>query len=124
MLNPDLYPVHVRPLSAEEGGGFLATVPDLPGCMADGETEAEAMAEVREAIVAWCALAEENGDKIPEPKSYNPEDFSGKLLLRMPKSLHMHLSEMAKNEGVSINQLINMLLTQGYERKEDKKRVA
>jgi hypothetical protein len=37
------YNVVVEPLSKEDGGGFVATVPDLPGCMSDGETEAEAI---------------------------------------------------------------------------------
>ncbi len=36
---PD-YPVAIRPLSAAEGGGYLAEAPDLPGCVADGESEA------------------------------------------------------------------------------------
>jgi antitoxin HicB len=44
------YPVIVSPLSDEDGGGFLATVPDLPGCMSDGETPAEAIENVRDAI--------------------------------------------------------------------------
>ena len=39
------YPLEIRPLTAEEGGGILATVPDLPGCMADGETPEEAIAD-------------------------------------------------------------------------------
>jgi predicted RNase H-like HicB family nuclease len=36
------YPVLITPLSAEDGGGYLATVPDLPGCMSDGATREEA----------------------------------------------------------------------------------
>ena len=41
------YPVIVSPLSEEDGGGFLATVPDLPGCMSDGETPEEAIVMFR-----------------------------------------------------------------------------
>ena len=44
------YPVHIEPLSQEDGGGFVALVPDLPGCMSDGETPEEALANVRDAI--------------------------------------------------------------------------
>jgi antitoxin HicB len=47
------YPVVIEPLSAEDGGGFVATVPDLPGCMSDGETPEEALANVRDAVAAW-----------------------------------------------------------------------
>lgn len=46
------YPVIVSPLPLEEGGGFLATVPDLPGCMSDGETPQEAIINVQDAIAA------------------------------------------------------------------------
>jgi antitoxin HicB len=45
------YPVVVEPLPEEEGGGFAAIVPDLPGCMSDGETPEEALGNVRDAIV-------------------------------------------------------------------------
>ena len=47
------YAVVIEPLPEEDGGGFLATVPDLPGCMSDGETRAEAAANAEDAIVAW-----------------------------------------------------------------------
>ena len=42
--------VVIEPLSEEDGGGFLATVPELPGCMSDAETRAEALANVEDAI--------------------------------------------------------------------------
>ena len=45
-------PVVITPLTAEDGGGFAATVPDLPGCMSDGETPEEALGNVRDAIEA------------------------------------------------------------------------
>ncbi len=47
------YAVLVEPLPQLEGGGFVATVPDLPGCMSDGDTPEEALANVRDAIAAW-----------------------------------------------------------------------
>lgn len=61
------YPVVITPLTAEDGGGFAATVPDLPGCMSDGETPEEALRNVREAIDAWIETARELGHEIPEP---------------------------------------------------------
>lgn len=61
------YPVVVQPLAPEDGGGFLATVPDLPGCMSDGETPEEALANVQEAIAAWIEAAEELGRQVPAP---------------------------------------------------------
>jgi predicted RNase H-like HicB family nuclease len=61
------YPVIISPLSEEDGGGFLATVPDLPGCMSDGETPAEAIEYVQDAIEEWLDLARKLEREIPTP---------------------------------------------------------
>jgi antitoxin HicB len=61
------YPVLVEPLAAEDGGGFLATVPDLPGCMSDGESPEEALTNVQDAIEAWLEAARDLGHEIPKP---------------------------------------------------------
>lgn len=61
------YPVFVSPLPPEDGGGFLATVPDLPGCMSDGETPQEALSNVQDAIESWIEAARDMGRDIPEP---------------------------------------------------------
>lgn len=47
------YMVRFEPLSEEDGGGYIAIVPDLPGCMSDGETPEEALVNVQEAISSW-----------------------------------------------------------------------
>jgi predicted RNase H-like HicB family nuclease len=60
--------VVIEPLSEEDGGGFLATVPELPGCMSDGETRAEALANVEDAIATWIYCARKAGKLIPEPQ--------------------------------------------------------
>lgn len=64
------YAVIIAPLSVEDGGGFAATVPDLPGCMSDGETPEEAIANVQDAIAAWIEAANEIGRKIPHPSAF------------------------------------------------------
>lgn len=61
------YPVIVTPLPPEDGGGFAASVPDLPGCMSDGETPEDAIREVQDAIVAWIETAREMGRPVPPP---------------------------------------------------------
>ena len=61
------YEIIIAPLADEDGGGYLATVPELPGCMSDGETQEEALANVKDAIMAWLATAERLGHAIPEP---------------------------------------------------------
>lgn len=62
------YKVQVETLSDEDGGGFLATIPELPGCASDGETSAEAVAGLEEAIESWAAMARKLGRKVPAPQ--------------------------------------------------------
>lgn len=111
----DNYRIVLQRLSEEDGGGFVATVPSLPGCMSDGETVVEAMSNIQDAIQAWIETARELGRKIPSPDDVYraEEDFSGKLLLRIPKSLHKKITERAEEENVSINQLIQSYISFG-----------
>jgi len=74
------YGIRVFPVSPENGGGWAAVVPELPGCSACGDSPGEAMAELQDA---------------PEPKQWAPDRFSGKLTVRLPKSLHRELAECA-----------------------------
>lgn len=61
------YAIIIEPLSEEEGGGYLATVPDLPGCMSDGETDVEALENVHDAITCWIDEARRLGRVVPQP---------------------------------------------------------
>ncbi|HMK90190.1 MAG TPA: type II toxin-antitoxin system HicB family antitoxin [Methylocystis sp.] len=66
-IKPTEYPLIVEPLSEEDGGGFVARAPDLPGCMSDGETPEEAVVNARGAILAWIEAAEDMGHQVPPP---------------------------------------------------------
>ena len=107
------YPFTLRPLSAEDGGGWLIEFPDLPGCIADGGTPEEAISIGREAKAAWIAAMREAGRDVPEPGGDPTTGYSGKWLLRTPKSLHRRLAEQAERENVSLNTLAVTLLAQG-----------
>ena len=61
------YPVIIAPLTVDDGGGFLATVPDLPGYMSDGETPEEAIANVMDAIEEWIDASRRLGRDVPNP---------------------------------------------------------
>ncbi len=106
------YPITLRPLSKDEGGGWLAEFPDLPGCAADGTSPEAAMKEAADAARSWLKTARAHGDPIPAP-SRGSTGYSGRWLLRAPKSLHRRLSERAKEEGVSLNTLAVTLLAEG-----------
>ena len=66
-LNPDAYQFTVRPLSKEEGGGYLVEYPDIPGCMSDGEMIEEAIVNGREALRDCIDVFRESGRKLPKP---------------------------------------------------------
>lgn len=113
-ISMDNYKIEISKLSEEDGGGFLATVPALPGCMSDGETQEEALVNVKDAIKCWIETANELGREVPLEDYYVSEnDYSGKLSLRIPKSLHKQVSEQADKEGCSINQLLMMYIAMG-----------
>jgi len=95
-------------ISGDDEEGYLSEVPDLPGCMTAGETVAEAVAMLDEAMLLWIGAALEHGNAIPEPSSGH--EYNGRLLVRMPKTLHRRLIERAQDEGVSANQLAVVLL--------------
>jgi predicted RNase H-like HicB family nuclease len=61
------YEIVIRPLTADEGGGFFAFVPDLPGCHSDGETPQEALVNVYDAFACWIEGMQEMGAPIPQP---------------------------------------------------------
>ncbi|HLF88931.1 MAG TPA: type II toxin-antitoxin system HicB family antitoxin [Anaerolineales bacterium] len=106
------YPFEIRPLSKDEGGGYSISFPDLPGCGSDGATPEEAVANGRDALKSWLAVAREYVDKVPEPFS----SVSGRFVQRVPRSLHARLITRAKAEGISLNTLIVSLVAEGLGR--------
>ena len=115
----------ISPLPAEEGGGFLITFPDLLGCMSDGETIEEAIANGRDAFLAWISAQADMGREIPRPSYRVPgtePPMSGKFVQRVPKSLHAKLAVLARQEGVSLNSLVLTFISEGVGMREDKRR--
>ena len=62
----------------------------------------KALKSLREPMELWLESAIEHNDNIPLPKAEN--DYSGKFLVRIPKTLHRQLSQKAEEEGISLNQ--------------------
>jgi antitoxin HicB len=90
--------------SDDKGKPWTASVEELPGCTSRGSTSEEALNGIREAMTGWIAAALQEGREIPEPKSAT--SHSGRLLLRMPRTLHADLTRASEREGVSLNQFI------------------
>ena len=91
-------------------GGYVATIPELPGCITQGDTRLEVLEMIEDAQRCWLEAALEDEDDIPEPDF---ERYNGRLKLRIPKSLHRKLSECATSEGVNLNQMAIYLIANG-----------
>ena len=94
------------PATFEEApeGGYFIQIEDLPGCYAQGETVEEAKEMIEIARRMWIESAYDDGQDIPEPRSY--QEYSGKFNVRVPRSLHRKLDQLAEREGVSLNQFL------------------
>ncbi|MCK5720510.1 MAG: type II toxin-antitoxin system HicB family antitoxin [Thiomargarita sp.] len=109
-MNNIEYPFEMRPLSKEEGNGWLITFPDLPGCMSDGETPEETIKNGKDALKCWLQACKEAGRKVPLPGTRN--SIYGKFITHIPKTLHIKLISRAKQEGVSIDTLISSFIAE------------
>jgi predicted RNase H-like HicB family nuclease len=101
------YPYTVIP----DDGSYFIEYPDLSGCMTQAENASEIAAMADEIRELWLEAAwHDTNLPIPEPV---PLNYSGKFVIRLPRSLHRDLSERAKREGVSLNTWVVTLLGQG-----------
>lgn len=107
------YSVKLSRLSEEDGGGWFAEVPELEGCISDGETPQEALVNIQDAIDSWLDAARKDGKPIPPPEIHKEPEFSGKFTLRITRSLHRFLAKQAEREGVSLNQYVVSLISFG-----------
>jgi antitoxin HicB len=105
------YPFEVRPLTEEEGGGYLISFPDFAECISDGETVEEAMANGRDALKATIAALK--AKKMAVPAANSGGVASGKFVARVPKTVHAQLATRARAEGVSLNALVLTFIAQG-----------
>jgi antitoxin HicB len=99
---------YTHELVRDPDGSWFARVLEFAGCMTTGATEAQALANLRDAMKAWVTDALAEGDAIPEPAEV--ESYSGKFMVRVPKSLHRDLARRADAEGVSLNALVTAAL--------------
>lgn len=100
------YPVLVH---EDPEGGYVAEIPDLPGCMTQAETLPELFDLIEDARRVWIEATYEDGREIPLPRTES--EYSGKFIVRLPASLHRRLVEAADAEGVSLNLYVVQLLS-------------
>ena len=113
------YPFELRPLTVDEGGGFLISYPDFSECIADGETVEETIANGRSALAATIDALTAGGFPVPAPNSGGAA--SGKFVARVPKTIHAQLAVRAKAEGVSLNTLVLAFIAEGLGRRAERR---
>lgn len=96
---------------ASEDGGYVAEIEELPGCVTQAETLQEVEERIEDARRAWIEVAYEDGLEIPPPRTET--EYSGKFIVRVPKTLHRELAEAASRENTSLNQYVLFLLSSG-----------
>ncbi len=96
---------YARIIIPEDDGSFRGEIMEFPGCIASGDDAASTLNSLEDAAMGWLLAALENGQPIPRPLD-TENDFSGKLVLRIARSLHKKAAWYAEREGVSLNQFI------------------
>ena len=85
-------------------GGYHAEILEFPGCFAQGETPGEAYRNLESAAIGWVEACLSQGQEVPSPSSNL--GFSGKIALRLPRSIHRQAARMAERDGTSLNQFL------------------
>lgn len=95
---------YTRRLEPDELGGYVASIQEFPGCIAEGDTPGDAISNLDNSALSWIEAALATGYGIRDPISF--DGCSGKIALRLPRGLHKQVSELAELEETSINQLL------------------
>ncbi len=88
----------------DETGTFAAKITEFPGCFAQGDTPEEAYRNLEAAAGSWIEEVLGIGQQVPEPAVNN--QYSGRVALRLPKSLHRNAAQLAERDGTSLNQFL------------------
>jgi len=93
-----------RILVPDGSGRYFAEVLEFPGCFSEGDTPGQAMDNLNEAMEAWIEAALDSDQRIPEPIA--TAGYSGRVLLRLPKSIHREAARRAEIDRISLNQFL------------------
>lgn len=107
------YPILINKIYEDGEWLFTASIKELPGLIVYGETLEEVYEEIELAKADWIEANLEWGREIKEPFENSLEEYSGKITLRIAKTLHRNLKERSEIEGISLNQTIVQLINDG-----------
>jgi len=83
-------------------GTYFAEIPEFRGCFAEGQTPNEAYTNLEKVAESWIEAAQDQGQEIPTPFAIH--DFSGRIALRIPRSIHKQAAKFAEMDETSLNQ--------------------
>lgn len=89
---------------------YLIKYVDFNTIIGVGKTLEEALKEAQENLKIYLDYCKDNSIEIPNPSLEEEKDYSGKITLRMSKTLHQKVDERARKEGISVNSLVNEAL--------------
>jgi len=95
---------YARLLIPDDTGGYAAEILEFPGCVSDGETANEAVQNLENAAFAWIGSIQKQGKDVPPPRG--DYDYSGRIVVRLPASLHRQASLLAERDRTSLNQFL------------------
>lgn len=104
------YTIEVHKDESDGETAYVARVVELPGCITQADSFEELEEMVQDAMRAWIESALEDGAPVPEPRK--AEEYSGKFVIRVPRSLHRQLAVIAARDGVSLNTYVSTTLAQ------------
>jgi len=90
-------------LVREDNGSYFAEVVELNGCFAAGDDPNDAVEMLRGSFDIWIEETSKRGHPIPGPAAHGP---NGRMLLRLPRSLHVRVARAAARDGVSVNAFV------------------
>ncbi len=106
IVNPDRYTYRIG--WSREDEAHIGRCLEFPSLAAHGDTPLSAFEEIRQVVASVLDDLTESGEPVPEP--YGDRDYSGKLVLRMPRDVHRELAIKAAEQGISINQYLLSLM--------------
>ncbi len=95
---------YARVLIPNEDNAFSAEILEFPGCIAQGDTPNDAIQNLENAAVSWIEAALGQGQDIPTPSANY--GYTGKIALRLPRSIHKKAIQLAHRDGTSLNQFL------------------
>jgi antitoxin HicB len=101
---------YARIVIPDESGGFHAEILEFPGCYSQGENLEEAYRNLETTAESWIEACLEQGQEIPEPSS--SLGYSGRLALRLPKSVHRRAAKLAERDRTSLNTFVSCAVSE------------